>query len=438
MMTTQHYEGSRAGGSNRETDELVRRRPWIGPLYRIMTAVYYGSVRVAGRENLPAGAALVASNHRSGGADGVILRAVERGWTLMVGANLARHPLMRYIVDGLVVERTGERVKQSRTEQVRSAAANQRALEIAATFVASGGQLCVFPEGTSSFGPKLLPLRPGIAAIYLRQRSMGGCAPLIPVAIHYPDRSAFRGPVEVTIGTPIEVQLDPSSHPKEARRAILERLQAALEAISVNARDEDEQRAIEGLATLALAGNGSSHGDLCRALARGAAGDATAQHLIASWHRLAGQTAGRKLARFTGVPLYPQGGLMVTALKTVILWPVILAAAIVNLPIILAADGAARRLADDENVVALWRLLAGLAASCIWWLMLVIGAMVLMGAARGTMAVIGAALITALGLLAWRPWRLAVVTTFNAIRFPDLSKPVRELREETLRWYASR
>ena len=128
---------------------------------------------------------------------------------------------------------------------------------------------------------------------------------------------------------------------------------------------------------------------------------------------------------------------MVTALKTIIFIPLILAAAIVNLPIILAAYGAARRLADDENVVALWRLLAGLAASCIWWLMLVIGAMLIMGAARGTMAIIGAALITALGLHAWRPWRLAVVATFNAIRFPDLSKPVRELREATLRWYDS-
>ena len=437
MMTTQHYEGSRANGSNRDTDELVRRKPWIGPLYWIMAAVYYGPVRVTGRENLPLGGALVASNHRSGGADGVILTAVDRRWTLMVGANLARHPLMRYIVDGLVVERTTERVKQSPVKQAQSAAANQRALERAAAFVAKGGQLCVFPEGTSSFGPKLLPLHPGIAAIYLRQRAMGGYAPLIPVTIHYPDRAAFRGPVEVIIGAPIEVPSDPNATPKEARRAILERLQTALEAISVNARDEDEQRAIEGLATLATTGTGRSHGALCRALARRAADDATAEHLITNWHRLPGQTEERKLARFAGVPLYPEGSLMVAALKTIIFIPLILAAAIVNLPIILAAYGAARRLADDENVVALWRLLAGLAASCIWWLMLVIGAMLIMGAARGTMAIIGAALITALGLHVWRPWRLAVVATFNAMRSPDLSKPVRELREATLRWYDS-
>jgi apolipoprotein N-acyltransferase len=105
---------------------------------------------------------------------------------------------------------------------------------------------------------------------------------------------------------------------------------------------------------------------------------------------------------------------------------------------VLVANGAARRLADDENVVALWRLLVGLVASGIWWLTVIVGSMAIMGAARGAIAVAGAGLVTALGLLAWRPWCLAVVATFNALQAPDLSEAVRELREETLRWHASR
>src|SRR5262245_54452689 len=78
---------------------------WVRPLCRLLAAVYFGRPRVFGCANLPAGAALLASNHRSGAVDGMLLANAAPRWTFVVGANLARHPLLRHFVAGLVVER---------------------------------------------------------------------------------------------------------------------------------------------------------------------------------------------------------------------------------------------------------------------------------------------------------------------------------------------
>ncbi len=220
--------------------------------------------------------------------DGMLLANVAPRWTFMVGANLARHPILRHFVAGLVVERAADQARlDHQAERAQRRVSNLEALDSAAAFVAAGGALCIFPEGTSALGPSLLPLYPGVAAIYQRLCLLDAQAPLIPVGLHYAHGSAFRGRVEVTIGAPVDVQLDERLSPAEQRQAVLDRLRAALETITVNVRDADEQRYVEGLATLATAGTRLSHGALCRALAHGlATNDQAVLDLREDWQLL--------------------------------------------------------------------------------------------------------------------------------------------------------
>jgi len=127
-----------------------------------------------------------------------------------------------------------------------------------------------------------------------------------------------------------------------------------------------------------------------------------------------------------------------SALPAILLAPVVAAAALVNAPSLLAANLAARRYADAENVVALWRALAGLASALIWWLVLASLLLVTTGGMFGTVLLLLALLITWAGLRAWRLWRMATVELVNTLRAPMLGKAVCALREETLTWSAAR
>jgi 1-acyl-sn-glycerol-3-phosphate acyltransferase len=408
---------------------------WVRPLCRLLALIYFGQPRVFGRANLPDGGALLISNHRSGAIDGMLLAQVAPRWTFMVGANLARHPIMRHLVAGLVVERVADQARLDPVERARRRAANLGALDSAAAFVAAGGALCICPEGTSALGPALLPLYPGVAAITCRLRALGSPGPLIPVGIHYAHGPALRGAVEVTIGAPIDLLIDDRLPPTEQRRVVLEQIRAALEAITVNVRDAEEQRAVEGLATLATAGIRLSHGLLCRALAHGlAAGDRQALHLCEEWRRLEAATVARRLARFAGAPLYPRGSMLAAALVAIPLAPIVAAAALISLPILFAAHAIAVRCADAPNVVALWRLLAGMPAALLWWPVLIVFLVMFAGGLAAPLVLIAAALTLA-GLLLWRPWCIAAVMLINAVLAPDIGPAARKLREEALRWF---
>jgi hypothetical protein len=89
-------------------------------------------------------------------------------------------------------------------------------------------------------------------------------------------------------------------------------------------------------------------------------------------------------------------------------------------------------------VIALWRLLAGLPAAILWWVVVGIALTLLAGASQALIAVALAAALTLAGLLAWRPWRMASTAIRNAMLVPKLRPAICVLREETVRWYASR
>ena len=67
------------------------------------------------------------------------------------------------------------------------------------------------------------------------------------------------------------------------------------------------------------------------------------------------------------MPLFPVGPWLLYAVLLLVLGQLVLAGAAINLPPLLAAWLAARKRADDRNVIALWRILIGLPVFVIWF-----------------------------------------------------------------------
>lgn len=149
---------------------------------------------VIGRENLPEGAALIASQHQSAFDTLVWLQIVPKV-SYVYKAELARIPLM-----GPMLAPAG----QIPLDRGASFAAIKGLLRGAERAVAQGRQIVIFPEGTRVDPGAVVALRPGVAALAARTG-----LPVIPVSTDSGRRWGRRaflkrpGVIHVVIGPPI-------------------------------------------------------------------------------------------------------------------------------------------------------------------------------------------------------------------------------------------
>ena len=149
---------------------------------------------VLGRENLPDGPALIASQHQSAFDTLVWVTIVPRP-AYVFKAVLARIPLF-----GPMLRPSG----QIPLDRGATMAAVRSLLRSAQDAVAAGRQIIIFPEGTRVAPGAEVPLRPGVAALASRTG-----LPVIPVATdsgrRWGRRAFFKqpGPIHIVVGTPL-------------------------------------------------------------------------------------------------------------------------------------------------------------------------------------------------------------------------------------------
>lgn len=149
---------------------------------------------VIGRENLPDGPALIASQHQSA-FDTLVWLLIVPKVSYVFKAELARIPLF-----GPMLRPSG----QIPLDRGATFAAIKGLLRGAQQAVAEGRQIVIFPEGTRMEPGARATLRPGVAALAARTG-----LPVIPVATDSGrrwGRRAFRkqaGPIHIVIGPPI-------------------------------------------------------------------------------------------------------------------------------------------------------------------------------------------------------------------------------------------
>ena len=307
----------RAGGEPRRTSlgpslEAARRAittallPLLQPIVRTAVHVCLGRIETLGRERFPGhGPALVVANHPAAWTDVVVLEVALRRRLHFI----AHQPLFRPWIRGLLLELFGTLPVWRRSEEPQSVARNEETFERCRALFRRGEVVAMFPEGVSGGDHDLLPLKTGAAHLLLEHASCGEERPLlVPIAIHYDDRTAFRTRVVIALGAPIVYELHRSGAGDR---------EAAARALT----DDMAQALVAALATAAahegVPGSADRHGPASRAfeaLAGAGAAAGRALHAAPRWaieraaHSLADQPQqiafGRMVAGLALIPLW--------------------------------------------------------------------------------------------------------------------------------------
>ena len=208
-------------------------------LARFLVAVFYRRVEVAGLERLPlSGPLVVAANHNQGLMDGILLvAALPRRLRPVAKAPLFRHPII-----GPLTRLSGAIPVHRRQDERSGAIDNEAMFSAAESALAMGDAILIFPEGVSQPEPALMPLRTGTARLLLgAARDSGPAATLLPVGLMFREPGTFRaGSALVLVGEPVptaDLAALPTRGADVAVRRLTERLGEALQRLIVEAHD---------------------------------------------------------------------------------------------------------------------------------------------------------------------------------------------------------
>jgi 1-acyl-sn-glycerol-3-phosphate acyltransferase len=171
--------------------------------------LFFRRVEVGGLEHVPpSGGGILIAWHPNGLVDpALIISCFPR--RVVFGA---RHGLFRWPIVGRLMKALGT-VPIFRATDLKDAddetrrTANRKSLDALAQAVCDGGFAALFPEGVSHDDPFLQELKTGAARLYYRAKQLcaeNGMRPvIIPVGLHYNDKTSFRSDVLVEFHAPL-------------------------------------------------------------------------------------------------------------------------------------------------------------------------------------------------------------------------------------------
>lgn len=230
--------------------------------------VFYRTVEVTGRENLAAGGGarptVLASTHPNSIIDPLLLGILEsRQVTFCARDGLFKVPIFGTLlrkVGAIPIARPEDKSKDAGApkDPAATAAANDKAFAAARAVLGGGGVISIFPEGKTHDNLKVHRLRTGAARIALDAEAAAGWTlgvGVVPVALNYLVRQAFRSDVHVAFGAPIPVadlRLRFEADPRAAARELTDRIEYALKDLAVHVDQVEDERIIAQVTSIVV------------------------------------------------------------------------------------------------------------------------------------------------------------------------------------------
>lgn len=178
-------------------------------LVRFLVSLFFRRVEVVGADHVPkTGGGILIAWHPNGLVDpALIVSTFPR--RVVFGA---RHGLFKWPIVGQVMRALGtvpiyRAVDLEDADDETRRAANRKSLDALAQAVCDGRFAALFPEGVSHDAPSLQELKTGAARLYYRAKQLrdpNTAAPvIIPVGLHYDDKTSFRSDALVEFHSPI-------------------------------------------------------------------------------------------------------------------------------------------------------------------------------------------------------------------------------------------
>jgi glycerol-3-phosphate O-acyltransferase / dihydroxyacetone phosphate acyltransferase len=173
--------------------------------FRLVFGIFFREIRLEG--NFPRAATcgrLFYANHNSGLVDpALILTACDFLIAPLAKSTLWQMPLLRSLLD--VAAAVPVHRRQDDPNKAENASSDM--FKSVAKRLAEGGNILIFPEGTSHTEPGLLPFRSGAARMLREAQLIADHGPLScqAVAIEFDDKEAFRSRVLLHFGPVIEL-----------------------------------------------------------------------------------------------------------------------------------------------------------------------------------------------------------------------------------------
>jgi 1-acyl-sn-glycerol-3-phosphate acyltransferase len=386
---------------------------WYTFICTLCARAYFARIRVLGGERLPsAGPILYVGLHRNGAVDGFVYKSIFRRAIFLIAAQLQKNLFSRMFFTGIPVVRdkdSGDR------------GMNVAAVERCAELLAAGGGLVIFPEGTSSLGPKHFPFKSGAARIALDAWSRGIPVKVVPLGITYNAPTSFRSSVEVVVGKPLEEERVLQGERDRYLAEMKHFLTHALEGVGINVDSPEYFEELQILATMALPNRGSFRAmKLCE--------PGIPEPLRSSWNLLRAKMQARGFAESTAARPFTGVSPWLSLCAGLALAPFVGIGALLNFLPLAGAYWAGKKLSDAPNVITLWRILAGVPLF-VFWFVLVFAALVVAGKAVWFL------FFVVLTVIAWQAYALErqlLCAGWNGVRFHDLRRQYLEFRRAFL------
>lgn len=243
-----------SGGSG-----LSVRRVLVGTFRKVIRLYFREIERIGAPPPADTRGRVFVSNHHNALIDPVlVLTDTECEISPIAKSTLWDIPGLRWLLD-----RAGAvPIVRKKDNATKSADDNAATFEKIASHLAGGGNILIFPEGTSHSEPKLAPLRTGAARMLVAAEAKGGTAQTFQaVALEFDARDDFRSRCLVLWG-PVRTLGEIEGAGEQRVAAITAQMDADLKELLVEGETHEQRRAIARVAEILAndAGDGSLAG----------------------------------------------------------------------------------------------------------------------------------------------------------------------------------